>query len=95
MPWTDTTLTINDTAMDNSEHQNVLFTLAENIKWQRKRIGLSQEELAFKANIDRTFVSKIERGNANPSLKTLLAIANVLDVPFIQLLTSEEKVNHG
>ena len=76
--------------MNIGDYQNILFTLAENIKQERKRIGMSQEELAFKANIDRTFVSKMERCQANPSLKTLLAIADVLDVPFIQLLTSEQ-----
>jgi len=75
--------------MNMGNRHNILFTLAKNIKQERKRMGISQEELAFKANIDRTFVSKMERCQANPSLKTLLAIADVLDVPFIQLLTSE------
>jgi transcriptional regulator with XRE-family HTH domain len=39
---------------------------------------LSQEALAFEANIDRSYVGGIERGERNPSFFTLCAIAKVL-----------------
>jgi len=41
---------------------------------------MSQEKLALEANLDRTFISLLERGLRQPSLKTLFAIANVLKV---------------
>jgi transcriptional regulator with XRE-family HTH domain len=41
--------------------------LAAEIKQSRKRLGLSQEALALQAEVDRTYVSQLERGVANPS----------------------------
>ncbi len=46
----------------------------------RKDAGFSQEKLALEANLDRTFISLLERGLRQPSLKTLFAIAKVLNV---------------
>jgi len=47
----------------------------------RKKSGLSQERLALDANLDRTFISMLERGIRQPSMKTLFAIAAILKVP--------------
>jgi hypothetical protein len=41
-------------------------------------VGITQEELAFKAGIDRTYASQIERGIANPSLGIICQIADAL-----------------
>jgi len=60
--------------------------LALNLKTIRKAKGLAQERLALDAGVDRTVVSKIERGVTNPSLEILLRIANHLDVHVGQLL---------
>jgi transcriptional regulator with XRE-family HTH domain len=46
----------------------------------RLKSSLSQEELAFEAGIDRTFVSLLERGKRQPTLGTLFRLAKVLDV---------------
>ena len=47
----------------------------------RKQAGISQEELAFRASIDRTYISQIERGVGNPSLLVIFKIAQALNVP--------------
>jgi DNA-binding XRE family transcriptional regulator len=52
--------------------------LASNLKVIRKAKGLAQERLALDAGVDRTVVSKIERGVTNPSLEILLRLANHL-----------------
>lgn len=52
--------------------------LANEIKQSRHRLGLSQEALALQAEVDRTYVSQLERGIANPSLLILHRIAVVL-----------------
>lgn len=53
-------------------------TLAKEIRQARIRAGLSQEELALAADVDRTYVSQIERRVANPSLLVLVRLAETL-----------------
>lgn len=52
--------------------------LANDIKQARRRLGLSQEALALQAEVDRTYVSQLERGVANPSLLILHRLSVVL-----------------
>ena len=49
------------------------------IKERRIELNLSQEELAHKVGIDQSDLSKIEKGNANPSVKMLSRIASGLN----------------
>lgn len=46
----------------------------------REQAGISQEELAGRAELDRTYVSGIERGRRNPSVKSLQRVADALHV---------------
>ena len=46
----------------------------------REQFGLSQEALALNAGVDRTYVSGIERGVRNPSLKSMQRLASELNV---------------
>lgn len=55
-------------------------TLGERIREARKATGLSQEQLALQADIDRSFMGQVERGQRNISVLTLLRMARVLDV---------------
>jgi transcriptional regulator with XRE-family HTH domain len=50
---------------------------------------VSQERCAWEAGIDRTMMSKIERAKTNPSLETLLKLANYLNVSVADLLTEQ------
>lgn len=47
----------------------------------RHKKGISQETLADQAGLDRTFISRLERGLTQPSLTSLLALSKALDVP--------------
>ncbi len=60
--------------------------LAKNVRRERVARGISQEQLALSAEVDRTFVSQIEREIANPSMKTLCQIAGALQVDPVSLL---------
>ena len=60
--------------------------LSEKIKAIRAEKGLAQERLALEAGVDRTLVSKIERGIANPSLETLVKLATTLKIPVSTLI---------
>jgi transcriptional regulator with XRE-family HTH domain len=52
----------------------------------RQQRGMTQEELAFEAEIDLTYVGGIERGKRNPSLMVMARIAEALSVPLAKLL---------
>jgi transcriptional regulator with XRE-family HTH domain len=61
--------------------------LGRNIRRLRRRRGLTQEELAFEAGIDLTYMGGIERGKRNPSLLVLVRIAKALAVPLAKLVS--------
>lgn len=56
-----------------------LIELGEQIREARKAKGLSQEQLALQAEIDRSYVGGIERGERNVSFLTLVKIATCLE----------------
>lgn len=59
---------------------------ARNVRRIRTEIGLSQEELAYRAGLHRTYISSIERGERNVSLENIFAIAEALSIPPSDLL---------
>ena len=77
--------------MYESKYQSTLLLLAGNIKAIRSTLGISQEELALRSGVDRTFISKIERSLANPSVKTISDIAVALNTSLPDLLNSTER----
>lgn len=73
--------------MNANSLANLQKILAKNVKTRRKALGLSQEKLALDAEIDRTYISQIERGISNPSLLVLVKIADRLDSEVVALLS--------
>jgi transcriptional regulator with XRE-family HTH domain len=61
--------------------------LGKNVRRLRQQTGLTQEELAFEAEIDLTYMGGIERGKRNPSLLVMVRIAKALSVPVSKLLS--------
>ncbi len=57
-----------------------------NLKRLRQDCGLSQEELAFESGLHRTYISGVERGVRNPTVRVLEEIAIALKVPAAKLL---------
>lgn len=62
---------------------NIIMDLAtfvgSKIKQKRNEIGVSQDKLALLADIDRSYIGRIERGEVNITLEKLFEIAEVLD----------------
>lgn len=54
--------------------------VGRNVRRLRQTAGLTQEQLAFEASIDLTYVGGIERGRRNPSLLVMVRIAEALKV---------------
>ena len=59
--------------------------VGQRIKQNRNKLGLSQEKLALKAEIDRTYLAGVEIGKRNISLKSLEKIVKALGVSFEDL----------
>jgi transcriptional regulator with XRE-family HTH domain len=59
----------------------------KNVRRMRQQKGLTQEALAFEAELDLTYVGGIERGKRNPSLLVMARIADALSVPLTKLIS--------
>jgi transcriptional regulator with XRE-family HTH domain len=69
--------------------EDVRAILAQNIKKARSRLNLSQEELAARAEIDRTYVSGIERQIRNPTITVVAKFAEALETTAAELLADQ------
>jgi transcriptional regulator with XRE-family HTH domain len=65
--------------------EDVRKRFGERVRELRLAKGLSQEELAFRARVHRTYLGGIERGERNPALKNIAAIAGALGVSLAAL----------
>ena len=65
---------------------NIKAVVGKNVRRYRELKGLSQEELAFDADLHRTYVSGVERGIRNPTVLIVAKLANALSVDPAKLL---------
>ncbi len=64
----------------------LLAKFGRNLRRRRNAAALTQEALAAKANMDRTYISDIERGVRNPGIKNVARLANALNVTSAELM---------
>ena len=68
---------------------DVVQLLGANVRQHRKLKGMTQEQLAVAAGMERSYVSDLERGTRNPSVAALGRIADALGVePHVLLMKS-------
>ena len=65
---------------------NIAIELGSRLINERKKLGISQEELAFKCGISATHLGQIERGITSPTLEMLQKISDGLCVTVLDLL---------
>jgi transcriptional regulator with XRE-family HTH domain len=65
---------------------DLVVTLGRNIRRLREEAGLSQEQLAFDAGMKRSYLSDMERGVRNPTVRALGRLADALKVKPARLL---------
>jgi transcriptional regulator with XRE-family HTH domain len=68
------------------EEDVLLLRFGERLRSLRQARGWSQEDFAAMCQLDRTYISGIERGKRNVCLKNLNTIANALELPLSFLL---------
>lgn len=65
--------------------------LGEELRSARAALGISQEELAFRADLDRTYISHLENGHKSPTVDVLFRLAEELGVTASSLLAGVER----
>ncbi|OQY37382.1 MAG: hypothetical protein B6229_08545 [Spirochaetaceae bacterium 4572_7] len=65
--------------------------LKNNVKHYRTKLGLSQQKLAEECKVSTYYISGIERGHNYPSLKILIKISEVLNIPVYMLLIDPDR----
>ena len=73
------------------ERSKAHAALGRAIRHYRHDRGISQEELASRCGLHRTYVGGIERGERNPSYANILKIANALGVPASGIVSRAER----
>ena len=71
---------------------DILVSLGKRIQAVRERAGLTQEQLEEKTEVNTKYISAIERGQKNVTIKTLEKIAKGLDVDLYELLLLSEEI---
>ena len=66
--------------MDANSNEDVKTTFGQRVRTLRKRTGLSQEQLALKCGLDRTYIGGVERGERNISIVNIEKIARAMEM---------------
>ena len=71
--------------------KHLVTYLGDEIRERREQRDVSQEALAFDAGLHRNVIGRLERGEYNPSLRTLVSIQTALNVPLSELIAGAER----
>lgn len=74
--------------MRKAQDEQVLKAAAAEIKARRGRIAISQEELAHRADVHRSFIARLEVAQTQPSLAVLIRIAEALETDAADMVRS-------
>ena len=69
---------------------DIKLKIGQRIKELRKGMELSQESLAYKAEVDRTYVTDVENGRRNVSVEILERLIKALDVSITEFFNAKE-----
>lgn len=71
----------------------VMITFGRNVQIARQTLNISQEELAFRAGLHRTYIGMVERAERSISLQNAKKIADALNLTLDSLLENGKKEN--
>lgn len=79
-------------AKDDRERDLWLRAFGAAVRERRDLLGTSQEKLAFRCGLDRTYLSAVERGGRNPTIYVVWRIADGLQTTVDDLLRAAERI---
>jgi transcriptional regulator with XRE-family HTH domain len=74
------------------DQTGIIDVVAVAVRKARRSLGLSQEDLALEAGLDRTYVSQVERGTRNCTTVVLARLARALKTTSDRLLVPQKKM---
>ena len=66
-------------------YTDILKRIGLNIRGERIKLGWSQEKFAEYANVHTNYIGKIERGEQNLTIKKIVNLANILQIPLEEI----------
>jgi transcriptional regulator with XRE-family HTH domain len=81
-----------ESPMSNESEQYILIRFGQQVRSLRQNKAMSQEELASRAGVHRTYIGMIERGEKNVTIITMIKLATALEVTITELL---KDFDHG
>lgn len=78
--------------MARGKKQTIETAFGRVLREFRNEAGISQEKLAMECDLDRTYISMLERGLRQPSLKTIFVLAKALDTDPSKIIKKVENV---
>lgn len=76
--------------MANTQNLDIGAIFGDVLRRRRSEQNISQEELAHRAGVDRTFISRLERGIRQPTITTLMGIGAALGISAADLMRETE-----
>jgi len=74
-----------------TQTQRIQIAFGKSLRSYRESAGISQEKLAVRAGIHRTYVGDVERGERNLGLVNMQRLANALGVPLAKIIQNMER----
>ncbi|WP_026072771.1 helix-turn-helix domain-containing protein [Nodosilinea nodulosa] len=71
--------------MENSNRADIKILFGKAVRRRRRELDISQEALAERAGMNRTYVSSVERGERNPTLESIDQFAKALNITVSRL----------
>jgi len=79
--------------MARGKKQTIEAAFGQILREFRDKTKMSQEKLAMECDLDRTYISMLERGLRQPSLKTIFVLAKALNIDPSKIIKKVENIN--